>query len=176
MARRYSMEEGVGVAKAAARDIEEWLARSPVTRSVRNVEDVDQFRLIDVDLVWETEKRVYRIEIKGDRWHGSGNFFFETESNREKGTPGCFLYTKADYVFYYFVVPRILYILPMPATRAWFLENMHRFRERSTTTPAGHGSYTTVGRLVPIETVVREVPGVKRANLRKTEHEKKTWS
>ncbi|MDM9381769.1 hypothetical protein QUB80_13760 [Chlorogloeopsis sp. ULAP01] len=49
----------------------------------------------------------------------------------------------------------------MPKTREWFLITMRRFRERSTTTPVGNNHYTTVGQLVPITTVMLEVPGVK---------------
>ncbi|WP_341524533.1 hypothetical protein WKK05_18000 [Nostoc sp. UHCC 0302] len=101
------------------------------------------------------------IEVKGDRWDKTRNFFFETDSNLEKGTPGCFMYTQAEWLFYYFVNTGQLYRLPMPKTRDWFLITMKRFRERSTTTSVGDSHYTTVGRLVPITTVMLEVPGVK---------------
>ncbi|NEP02414.1 MAG: hypothetical protein F6K58_27950 [Symploca sp. SIO2E9] len=54
----------------------------------------------------------------------------------------------------------------MPRTRDWFKASINRFRERSTTTPIrGGGYYTTVGRLVPIRTVMLEVNGVKREQL-----------
>jgi hypothetical protein len=74
----------------------------------------------------ETRRRAYKIEIEGDRWHTTGNFFFETYSNQEKATPGCFLYTQADLVFCYFVEPHLLYILSgasstQPTTRQWAL-------------------------------------------------------
>ena len=158
---RYSMAEGVSVAQQAAQDIESWLRSLPQTRSVENVEADPRYQAQDVDLIWTTTRGRYRVEIKGDRWHGTGNFFFETMSNQERGTLGCFLYTEADLLFYYFVEPRQLYILPMPATREWFLANRLRFRQSSTTTDLGWGrSYTTVGHLVPIETVLAEVEGV----------------
>lgn len=113
----YSMEEGVQVAQQAARDIETWLRGKPETVSVQNVEDEPACQQIDVDLIWTTQNSSYLVQIKGDRWHKTGNFFFETHSNKEKGTPGCFIYTQADWLFYDFVIPRTLYILPMPATR-----------------------------------------------------------
>lgn len=161
------MSEAVDVAKRAAQEIEAWLRSLPQTRSVQNVEaDVD-YQRVDVDLVWTTEKQRYQVEVKGDRvGHRSGNFFFETVSNAEKGTPGCFLYTAADLLFYYFVETRQLYILPMPATRDWFLPRMTTFRERPTQTPVGDDHYTTIGRLVPIQQVVAEVPGCWSAQLR----------
>ena len=102
------------------------------------------------------------MEIKGDRHHRTGNFFFETVSNESKGTTGCFLYTRAEWLFYYFVEVQTLYCLPMYSVRPWFEENMDRFRERRTSTPVAEGQehYVTVGRLVPIQTVLAEVPGV----------------
>lgn len=100
------------------------------------------------------------MEFIGDRWNKTNNFFFETHSNLEKGTPGCFMYTSADWLFYYFINTRLLYQLPMPKTRDWFGITINRFQERETTTPVGATRYTTVGRLVPITTVMMEVPGV----------------
>lgn len=165
MTRQISMEDGNWVAQQAAKDIEAWLRGLKQTLRVQNVEGDPAYQRVDVDLLWTTRKRTYKVEIKGDRWHRTGNFFFETTSNAEKGTPGCFLYTEADLLFYYFLEPRILYILPMPATRQWFEANAHRFEERRTTTPAGNGHYTTVGQLAPIRTVLREVAGVKQVRL-----------
>ncbi len=82
-------------------------------------------------------------------------------SNKAADTPGCFLYTEADFVCYYFVGPRKLYVLPMPATRDWFAANLKNFKEVATTTPVRGGSYTTVGRLVKIERVLDAVRGVR---------------
>jgi hypothetical protein len=164
--RRIAMAEGVRVAQRAATAIEAWLQQLPHTVALENVEDNPLYRARDIDLIWTTHKARYEVEIKGDRWHHTGNFFFETHSNREKGTPGCLLYTQADLLFYYFVEPRILYILPMPATRDWFLPRLNHFKQRTTTTPVGQERYyTTVGRLVPIETVRAALPEVKRIQI-----------
>ena len=164
--RRITMDDGVQVARRAAAEIEAWLHGLPQTVAVENVEDDPAWRERDVDLLWTTRKGRYRVEIKGDRWHRTGNFFFETHSNREKGTPGCLLYTHADLLFYYFVEPRILYILPMPEIRAWFMPRLAQFKERSTTTPVGERHYTTVGRLVPIREVLAAVPEVHKYSLK----------
>lgn len=153
------------VAERAASEIESWLRDRRNTVSVTNVEKDPKFQKIDVDLIWTTRKSTYQVEIKGDLWHKTGNFFFETLSNKEKNTPGCFMYTQADLLFYYFLETKSLYILPMPQTRTWFLSNRDRFKERATTTPVNGGSYTTVGRLVPVELVLREVGGVQHRRL-----------
>ena len=161
MPRKISMQEGTRIADRAATEIEAWLHEWHGTVSVENVEGDPDYQRKDIELLWTTIRRDYSIEIKADRWHTTGNFFFETVSNKEKGTPGCFLYTEADFLFYYFTDPRQLYILPMPRTRQWFLASLARFAEKETTTPVGSSHYTTVGRLVPIASVLQEVPGVK---------------
>jgi len=151
------MHQAMQVARIAAQDIEAWLRALPQTVAVQNVEQEPSYQAQDIDVLWTTHKAHYRIEIKGDRWHHTGNFFFETHSNQEKGTLGCLLYTQADLLFYYFVTPRILYILQMPQLRAWFEQHYQRFEQRSTTTPVGLHYYTTVGRLVPILCVREEL-------------------
>jgi hypothetical protein len=161
MARKVTMRDGAQVAERASTEIEAWLREWHGTVDVENVEGDPDYQRRDIDLLWTTTLRDYAIEIKADRWHQTGNFFFETASNKEKGTPGCFLYTAADFLFYYFVEPRTLYILPMPRAREWFLKNIDRFEQRETTTPVGSEHYTTVGRIVPIEVVLQEVAGVK---------------
>src|SRR5690554_2633626 len=110
------------------------------TIEVYNVENNDYYRNIDVDILWASTRGTFKIEIKGDRWDNTGNFFFETYSNKEKGTP---VYTEANYLFYYFVKPKGLFILPLPDITKWFLRNINRFEERATTTPCGNGEYYT---------------------------------
>ena len=161
----YRMDDTLAVAKQAAMDIEAWLQQKPETVSIQNVELEPAYQKIDVDLIWTTHQGSYQVEIKGDRYPHTGNFFFETDSNKEKRTQGCFLYTQADLLFYYFIKPCTLYILPMPATRDWFLGNMNRFREKPTRTSVGNNYYTTVGRLVPIAVVMAELQDIKQEQI-----------
>jgi hypothetical protein len=160
------MQEASAVEAEAIAAIVGYLRQRPGTLEVQDVRTDPFFRTVDVDLLWtwrgtSGEDHTTQLEVKADRWHQTGNFFFETQSNRDKGTPGCFLYTEADYLLYYFVTPRTLYALPMLATREWFLANQERFAERATSTPVGLGEhYVTVGRLVPVAEVLSSVPGV----------------
>ena len=160
------MQDASKVAQQAAGDIERFLWSHPATLSVVNVEGNDEFRKKDIDLIWRyINKGVFFerfVEIKGDRYYETGNYFFETISNESKNSPGCFLYTEAHYIFYYFIEKRELHILPMPETRDWFLPLLNIFRERKTSTPVGSGeAYVTVGRLVPRSKVKREVSNLK---------------
>jgi hypothetical protein len=165
--RRYSMGGATEVADKAASDIEALLKRQSVTLEVINVEGDPFYREKDIDLLWvvklpDGNSKTVSIEVKGDRWYKTGNYFFETLSNEGKGTPGCFMYTEANYVYYYFVDERELHILPMPATRDWFKSRLLNFKERKTSTPVGNGEhYVTVGRLVPRHVVAANVQGIK---------------
>jgi len=156
-----------GIARQAAADVTHFLQTfwREYTVAVHNVEDDPAYQNHDVDLLWTIvdghgRLRTISIEIKGDRYHQTGNFFFEIISNLGKGSPGCFLYTKAAWLFYYFVENGRLYCLPTMRVQPWFHENSDRFREQRTSTPVGASSYVTVGRLVPIQTVLDEVPGI----------------
>ncbi len=167
--KQHSMAYTAGVAQQAATDVTHFLQSfwQNFTVAVHNVENDPAYQAHDVDLLWTIvdghgRLRTIAIEIKGDRYHHTGNFFFETISNVGKKTPGCFLYTKAHWLFYYFVEIGHLYCLPMMTTQPWFYENSDRFQEKATSTPAGDGRYVTLGRLVPIQTVLSEVPGVRQ--------------
>lgn len=166
--RQHRISYTTRVARRAAAEVTDFLETFwAQTVFVHNVEDEAAYQAYDVDLLWSIvdsagQLRIIPLEIKGDRYHRTGNFFFETVSNEGKGTVGCFLYTRAEWLFYYFVDSGALYCLPMHAVRPWFEEELERFREQRTSTPVGDGKkrYVTVGRLVPIQTVLDEVPGV----------------
>jgi hypothetical protein len=164
--KQHGIAYTASVARRATANVTHFLETYwPQTVAVHNVEADPAYQQVDVDLLWTVMSgngrlRTISIEIKGDRYHRTGNFFFETVSNAEKNTPGCFLYTRATWLFYIFVEVGALYCLPMQQARPWFLHNQERFREQRTSTPVGTESYVTIGCLVPIQTVLEEVRGV----------------
>lgn len=162
----HEMYDTNAVAKQATKHIEKYLRSRKETVNVLNVEDDKEHQLKDIDLIWEYAKdftvKKLTIELKADRYHRTGNYFFETISNEQRGTPGCFMYSQADYLFYYFVTIRELHIIPLKAARKWFIEHMEEFVEERTSTPIKNGEYyNTVGRLVPKNRLQAEVEGVK---------------
>jgi len=104
MLKRATMQARVSIAEQAAKDIEAWLRSKKISIEVLNVENDEKYQAADVDLLWKTTLGDKTIEIKGDTYHRTGNFFLETHSNKERNTPGCFMYTEADFVYYYFVL------------------------------------------------------------------------
>ncbi|PGK52509.1 hypothetical protein CN918_32510 [Priestia megaterium] len=163
---KYTMGDTMSVAKQAAIEIELFLHSLPQTLQVVNVESDPSYQKKDVDLLYyfhnrQNLKKRISIEIKGDRHHYTGNYFFETHSNLQKNTPGCFMYTEADFLFYYYLKEKELHILPVKETREWFIENIDQFPVRGTSTQIGNFSkkgYATSGRLVPRDYLLQSVP------------------
>jgi hypothetical protein len=170
--KSYSMSESLAIAKRASRAIEAFLRAKTETIEVINVEDDPYYRAKDIDLIWKFHYKgkdhTQYIEVKGDTKHYTGNYFIETVSNVSRNSPGCFLYTEADYLFYYFVDTHELNSMPMLKAREWFLKEEKRFKESTTWTKndAGKNLYQTKGRLVPRRVLNSEVKGVKTMNIK----------
>lgn len=135
------------------------------TRLVQSVEDDPRYQPLGIDLLWVVPERSFlrcmTVEVKGDRYANTGNFFFETVSNIRRTTTGGFVITKAEWLFYYFLTSGKLYCLPMAVVKPWFIENKTRFKERVASSRRESSTWQTAGRLVPITTVLREVSAVK---------------
>jgi hypothetical protein len=146
--KSYTMNKACQTADLGTAKIVEWLEGLRITKSVINVEDKKEYQMMDIDLLWELNTGEWRsIEIKVDNYFETGNYFFETKSNIEKGTPGCFMYSGANLLFYYFL-DRELHIMPLKSTRKWFKANQERFRTVRTSTSVGNGKYHTEGALI----------------------------
>ncbi len=166
--KKYTMDAASKVAAIATEHITSFLNSRSNTIEVINVENDSNYRKKDIDLIWKynsintSSLRQINIEIKGDNYFKTGNYFFETHSNEQKNTPGCFMYSEADFLYYYFI-NKELHIIPLKRTREWFLLHLTDFQERRTTTPVGLQSehYNTVGRLVPRKLVQQHIPEIR---------------
>jgi hypothetical protein len=159
------------VQHAASRAVElvrGFLVHEVAGSQVHDVQEDPRFQHRGVDLLWERPGGdVLGVEVKGDRQGGRrGTYFLELISNAEKDTPGCFLYSAADLLAYVFLDRHELHLLPLPATRAWFLARASEFPLRHARTRVGRFSYTTVGATVPARRLLSEVDGSRRMNLR----------
>jgi len=156
--KSYSMHSVMGAANRAVAMACQWMRQQQPEASIHNVQEVLRFQHLGVDLLWEKGPHsVEGMEVKGDRSRGK-RFFFELISNFEKGTPGCFLYSKAHWLLYVFLPLRRLYALPLPATRSWLVPLAQGFPLQKAHTRTGPIAYTTVGVAVPVETLMRAVP------------------
>ena len=158
--RSYTMHGVMGAADRAvslAREV--LLAEVPGSR-IHDVQQDPRFQHRGVDLLWDRPGQpVQGVEVKGDRQGGRrGNYFFELLSNAERESPGCFLYSEADLMAYVLLDRQETHLLTLPTVREWFLPRAKAFALRSTRTRTGAAFYTTVGALVPVRQLRREVP------------------
>lgn len=163
--------QSLSVGKQAVQAVVEFLKSDEArrnwfdTRLVHSVEDDERYQPLGIDLLWVVPEqsflRCMTVEVKGDRYANTGNFFFETVSDIQRITTGGFVITKAEWLFYYFLPSSKLYCLPMAVVKPWFIENKTRFKERIASSRRESSTWQTAGRLVPIATVLREVSAVK---------------
>ena len=107
------------------------------------------FREIDVDFIIMADGRVLYVEVKTDTYVNTGNMFIEIWSSKEAQTPGCFLKTKARYLFYFFV-NGLTFVIEVKPFMEWFEKTKHRFQTKTVPNSSG---YHSEGYLVPIEEV-----------------------
>lgn len=135
------------------------------TQLVHSVEDDPRYQPLGIDLLWVVPERSFlrsmTVEVKGDRYEKTGNFFFETVSDVGRSTTGGFVITRAEWLFYYFVNSGTLYCLPMEFVKPWFVANMERFRQRIAQSQRDQNHWRTAGRLVPILIARQAVPAIK---------------
>jgi hypothetical protein len=178
----YSVDDTFKIADDGSQNIEKFLYSYPGTTNVINVEKDKEYQKIDIDLVWEflhKGKLITKlIEIKVDTYENTPNIACETISNTTKNTLGCFRYTKADYILYYFIKTGELFFINIKEVQPWFEKNFEYFREVSTRTPFsnGKGFYTTKCRLLPKKTLLKEFPKTKVINLNTYNYDKKDFS
>lgn len=192
MVREHHFAKSLGVGVIVEKTIKDCLEDFPFTVKVVDVRKDEEFQRKDIDYIWyredngeDIEGRIgieigdryskidgrdcfwVTIEVKGDTQHDTGNCFFETASNVQRGTKGCFLITKADFIFYYFIDINKLYVIPMVEAKKWFKENIDKFGEARVFNIAGSGRYESRGRKVPRRDLEREVKGVKVIDIQK---------
>lgn len=147
------MGEASQTAKIGTEQITKFLRNQKSTIDILNVENDLSYQKKDIDLLWIHRTNVGEvttsIEIKVDNYYRTGNYFFETLSNVEKNTDGCFMYSEAKYLYYYFLNVE-LHIFKLDEARKWFIQNKNRFTYKRTSTPIPNTNsvYHTEGALV----------------------------
>ena len=91
-------------------------------QGARRAEFLYRFQTNYGDLIVKKDNTLVFIDVKTEKKDIYGNFFFETWSNKSRNTPGWFMEeggVKADYIFYVFLEPPVLYIIDLPKARTW---------------------------------------------------------
>jgi hypothetical protein len=164
MNNSYDMETTLAITKEGTEYINKHY--NCLDYNITNVEDDPDYRKIDIDEIFSKDSNRFTVEIKVDTYDKTGNYFFELVSNTNTWSDGCFKYTEADYIYYYFINSNELHILPTKKVREWFNKNMTRYSEGRCATKNSSGVllYESLGRKVKIKDVVDEI-GVDIINL-----------
>ena len=115
------------------------------------------------DFLFNSNNKVYSIELKVEKEKKYGNFFLEVWSNMdfERRNVGWMYKVDCDYIWYYFIDCDELYSINYKELWIWFFKegNSNRFKERVQSKYSQLN--TTTGRCVPISVIVDEVKGTK---------------
>jgi hypothetical protein len=151
----YKINEMFDIGKNGVEKIKSYLESIDNILIVEDVQNVREYQHKDIDLRYLTKTNIIvSIEVKTDRYYNTGNFFFETISNKQKNTPGCFMYTEADYIYYYYNTVNMIYKIPVVESRQWFINHMNSFKTKETSTD---NYYITIGKLVPRKIIMEYI-------------------
>ena len=93
-----------------------------------DVSEDENYQSDDVDFLVSSKKlgRDVGVEVKNDRWiHRTGNVFFETVSNVDFDTQGCFSKSKADFMAIVSEDEHSIYFIKMVPLREFVEKNMN---------------------------------------------------
>lgn len=154
----------LGYSRNAVAVVTKWLRST--YGDIASVTDVACDRISQmqgIDLVLNLKDgQTQTIEVKSDRCHKTGNYFFEIVSNLQLANIGCILKCQADCIFYYFDDVRELHIFNTKDIVTWFIANIDTFKTRKVATKCAGGSYTSLGCLVPRNQVPHDLVTIKR--------------
>lgn len=144
---------------------EKYFNQSNKIKSYLDVTKDDIYREKDIDFItYMKNGDVITVEAKADKVISS-NIFFETISNKEKNTLGCMLKTEADYIFYYFIAFKELYILKREQYVNWVKKeklylpgcDYKEFNNRAINRETGLTYlYTTGGYIIPKKYIIEK--------------------
>jgi hypothetical protein len=139
--------------------IVEWLRNDGFW--VTNLEKLNHFQEQDIDLyTYRKDVGATWLELKIDS-HAPEKMFLEVIGNDNTNCPGCIYKTKSSHIGYMFEKHDELVMIPTVQLQEWLRLNEHRYpRAKVPTTDAkGNHWYNTIGRIIPVATVLQEVPG-----------------
>ena len=98
-----------------------YLINHPSTDSLVDVSNDKWFQQFDIDFIQiDGSGEVNKIEVKTDRLADkTGNMVYEYWSDRRTFSAGCFEKTQANYIFYYLINTKVLYIFNTQELREW---------------------------------------------------------
>ena len=135
--------------------IERWLSKQPGVVSVDDLTGIEKYQKLDIDfaVTFNTGKRV-TFEVKTDTYPMK-NLYYETMSNLERGTIGCFEMTGADYMLYFYEKHNRIVMMDVGRMRKWF--SLYKMRlepyRKQVVNKVGSNHYTSEGYAIPLRMI-----------------------
>lgn len=152
----HTFEDKDKLAQVGFIHCQRYLKTLPNVVAVFDVQADKKYQELDIDGIAvikngdSNEDRTF--EIKVDTYFDkSPNYFFETISNSNKCSEGCFLKSKAQYLFYYFL-KKELHIFKLPEAQEWLKKNGNNYNIAK----AKNRYYYSEGLLVKREDFIRD--------------------
>lgn len=127
----HEFHEKDSLAKVGFTHIERYLKTLPNIISVHDVQADPKYQEMDIDGIamikenggsWE---RTFEVKVD-THYDSTPNYFFETISNSNTCSEGCFLKSKAQYFFYYFLKKEI-HIFKLKEAQEWLKANGNNY-------------------------------------------------
>ena len=132
-----------------------FLSTYPSTTAIIDVTKDKWFQQFDIDFIWQdTEYNIFKIEVKTDRFADrTGNMVYEVYSDKRTHSKGCFEKTEADYIFYYLINSKTLYVFNTKELREWVLEHIDDLKQ----TDMGDNAFGYVIRLGDLKDISTKI-------------------
>lgn len=156
MSKIHSFVQSAKIGKIGEEDVLNYLNTNDNIESIEDVRYVREYQKKDIDFIVNfKDGKQNKIEIKTDTYK-SGNIYYETVSSLETDSIGCFEKTEADYLFYYYIALKDLYIFEMDQYRDWFQTQQASFKQlgyekRPRNKGRGDSTYTSIGYAYPVK-------------------------
>lgn len=150
--RIYKMDECLEYGRKGEEEVYNFFSGKQYVKNIIDLRDNPIARQDDVDfgLIF-IDGTCHSVEVKTDSYSYTNNVFVEELSNKDTGTTGCFMKTKAEFIVYYFPKEGIAYIINTKRFRNWYMMNKSRFRLKDNIwnmLPDGR-RFSSSGRIIP---------------------------
>lgn len=164
----YEFNKSLSVGELGENIVEKYLNKLGNVKKVESVKDIRAYQKEDIDfIVHLANGKKVSVEVKSDSYK-SGNLYYETKSCVEFNTLGCFEKTKADYIFYYFLNLKVLYIFKTKKFRSWVHKEImeHNYNSQNSKirkkevfnrTRNNEDIYTSQGYTIPLRYIESEL-------------------
>lgn len=158
----FDWDESLSMGLKWEERLSDWLETVLTRMSIENISfsDDPETQLSGIDSVLESGSANFDVKTQDHEYYYSDNLPIETMSVVEADKPGWFYTTESDIIVWVFpnqagtnLMPTGYFLLHDDTLVEWFNENLSEFPQFEARTPRGETTWTTLGRLVPIDDI-----------------------